>query len=168
MPHLSLDTWVLLVTLTLATASSVGLHLYNGRYLRRGAREQSEQTRLLQRTYRLMAQAWRPGIEARWQARIVDALLQSRFYDSREARDGLAAVCPDKLQTLLGRNYIPRVDLQAIIRGAADWDSDCLRAILDEAIDALDGSYAGRKLQQIRAELQAEHYWAAEEEDLLV
>jgi hypothetical protein len=159
---LSMETWLLLLSVMLGTGTSVGLHLYNGRYLRRTAREQTEQTRLAQLTYRFLVRAWQPQIETRTQQRIVESLLESHYYDSREARDTLAAVCPDRARGTFARNNIPRVDLQAIIRGAADWDSDCLRLVLDEAIDALNGSYSGRKLARIRAEVQAEQYTVGE------
>lgn len=143
-----------LIVLLLRYRQGVGAELAAVRaLLSKAAQDAGAQTDYLQKIYHLQSRALLPGIEADRQHRLLDALLQSGYYDTREARDSLAAACPDKLRNSLARNNIPRLDLQTILQRAARWDSDCLRAVLDQAIDDLNGSAAGKELRTIRAEL---------------
>jgi hypothetical protein len=170
MPILSMDTWVLLGALLLVGSLSVGSALRTAGVLRRQGGDLAEIVGLLQRTYHLQARALTPGIVADRQARILEALLQSGYYNTRESRDNLvAAACPPELQRLLSRNNIARIDLQTLLRDATRWEPatlDVLRAVLEEAIATLNGSASGKQLQAIRAEIQAEQLGHPDEKEL--
>ena len=90
------------------------------------------------------------------QKQIVAILQQSQSFESGAMRDMLIVGLPPEYVALLRRSNVTAADLSNMVALAAQWDprglSDVLPIFMTNAIDILDSSAAGKRLQTVRDE----------------